>query len=102
MIVQTAPNGAPHFVIPMAEHTAFAGALARAFGNDAFEPVAPREEMLYVIDHHDAGWADYDARRRGARRPDCRTTSSKPRSPTSSRHRSARRRSTPSATPTAG
>jgi hypothetical protein len=62
MIVQTAPNGAPRFVIPMVEHTAFAGALARAFGNDDFEPVAPREEMLYVIDHHDAGWTEYDAR----------------------------------------
>jgi hypothetical protein len=62
MIVQSAPEGASRFVIPMAEHTAFAGALARAFGNDVFEPVAPRDEMLYVIDHHDAGWVDYDAR----------------------------------------
>jgi hypothetical protein len=62
MIVQSARDGAPHFVIPMAEHTAFAGALARAFGNEAFEPVSPREEMLHVIDNHDAGWADYDAR----------------------------------------
>ncbi len=60
MIVQTAPAGEPRFVIKMAEHTAFAGALARAFGNDRFEPVSPREEMLYVIDHHDQGWFDVD------------------------------------------
>lgn len=60
MIVQTAPAGAPRFVIKMAEHTAFAGALARAFGNDRFEPVSPREEMLYVIEHHDHGWFDFD------------------------------------------
>jgi hypothetical protein len=61
MIVQTAPTGEPQFVITMSEHTAFAGAMARAFGNDAFEPVSPREEMLYVIDHHDQGWAKFDA-----------------------------------------
>ena len=60
MIVQTAPAGEPRFVIKMAEHTAFAGALARAFGNDRFAPVSPREEMLYVIDHHDHGWFDFD------------------------------------------
>jgi len=60
MIVQTAPDGAPRFVIRMTEHTAFAGALARAFGNDAFEPVSPRDEMLYVIDHHDQGWVEFD------------------------------------------
>ncbi|HUT51666.1 MAG TPA: DUF3891 family protein [Alphaproteobacteria bacterium] len=61
MIVQTAPAGEPQFVIKMTEHTAFAGAMARIFGNDTFEPVSPREEMLYVIDHHDQGWAEFDA-----------------------------------------
>ncbi|MDH3235477.1 MAG: DUF3891 family protein [Alphaproteobacteria bacterium] len=61
MIVQSAPAGEPHFVIKMTEHTAFAGAMARIFGNDVFEPVSPREEMLYVIDHHDQGWAEFDA-----------------------------------------
>ena len=55
MIVQTAPEGAPRFIITMAEHTSFAGQLARVFGNDRFEPVEPREEMLYLIDHHDHG-----------------------------------------------
>ncbi|MBM3504520.1 MAG: DUF3891 family protein [Alphaproteobacteria bacterium] len=61
MIVQSAAAGQPHFVITMAQHTAFAGAMARAFGNDNFEPIAPRDLVLYVIDHHDAGWAPIDA-----------------------------------------
>ena len=60
MIVQSAREGEPHFVITMAEHTNFAGQLARAFGNDAFEAVEPRDVMLYIIDNHDAGWADLD------------------------------------------
>lgn len=60
MIVQSAPDGAPHFVLKMAEHTAFAAELAQAFGNAEFEPVTPREEMLYVITHHDRGWAQFD------------------------------------------
>ena len=62
MIIQTAPAGEPQFVISMAEHTSLAGRFARAFGNAAFEPVEPREEVLYIVDHHDAGWADVDAK----------------------------------------
>ncbi len=61
MIVQSAPEGAEHFVITMEEHTAFAGKLASAFGNDRFEPVAPRSQVMYVIWHHDAGWRELDA-----------------------------------------
>ena len=33
MMTQTAPDGDPHFVITMAEHTEMCGQLARAFGN---------------------------------------------------------------------
>ena len=61
MIVQSAPPEEPRFVITMAQHMTFAGQLARAFGNDDFEPVEPREAVLYIVDHHDAGWADLDA-----------------------------------------
>ena len=60
MIVQSAPDGEPRLVITMAEHTALAGQAARAFGNDHFEPVSPADEMLYIIDNHDAGWAKLD------------------------------------------
>jgi len=61
MIIQTAPAGAPHLAITMDEHTALAGQSARAFGNAQFEPVEPRELMLYVISQHDKGWAEFDA-----------------------------------------
>lgn len=61
MIVQNAPAGEPHFVITMAQHTAFADAMARAFGNDRFEPLSPRDDMLFVVGHHDAGWTPVDA-----------------------------------------
>jgi hypothetical protein len=60
MITQTAPVGEPHFVMTMAEHMEMCGQMARAFGTDAFEPIAPYDEMLYVVDNHDRGWEEYD------------------------------------------
>lgn len=65
MIVQPPAGGAAdaaHFVIAMHQHTAFAGSLAADFGNDAFAGLEPAEPMQYIVDHHDAGWADLDAR----------------------------------------
>ena len=65
MIVQPPAGGpadAPHFVIAMHQHTAFAGSLAASFGNDDFAGLEPAEPMQYIVDHHDAGWADLDAR----------------------------------------
>jgi hypothetical protein len=69
MIVQSAPDGEPRLVITMAEHTALAGQVARAFGNDRFGAVTPADEMFYIIDNHDAGWAELD----GAAATDDRT-----------------------------
>lgn len=60
MIVQTAIDGAPHFVIRMIDHGAFAGRMARAFGNDAFEAIEPAELVLWAIDNHDRGWTQFD------------------------------------------
>ena len=60
MIVQSAWDGDPHFVITMSEHTALAGQFARAFGNDLFRAVEPRDEMIYLVDHHDHGWGHLD------------------------------------------
>jgi len=60
MIIQTAPAGAPRLAVMMYEHTALCGQFARAFGNDAFEPLAPLDLMVYVIAHHDAGWTEFD------------------------------------------
>jgi hypothetical protein len=59
MIVQTAPEGAPRFVIRMAEHTALSDLLADAFGNDDFEAVND-PAARFIIANHDAGWADLD------------------------------------------
>src|SRR5215469_4829162 len=60
MIIQTAPAGQPRLAIMMYEHTALCGQFARAFGNDAFEPLAPLDLMVYVVAHHDAGWTEFD------------------------------------------
>jgi len=60
MMVQTAPEGEPHFVSTMREHLEFCGRLGRAFGNDRFERLDPFEEVIYVVDNHDRGWDDYD------------------------------------------
>jgi hypothetical protein len=44
----------------MHEHTALSGQFARAFGNERFAPIEPANPMVYVISHHDAGWAAFD------------------------------------------
>ncbi len=61
MIVQSAHEGAKHFIITMDQHTEFAARFAEHFGNEQFEPVEPRALMLRVIRHHDAGWQELDA-----------------------------------------
>ena len=64
MIIQApAKQGAAQarFMMRMIEHTTLAGRFARVFGNSQFEPVQPREVMLYMIDNHDRGWMDFDA-----------------------------------------
>jgi hypothetical protein len=60
MIIQTAPAGTPRLAVMMHEHTALCGQFARAFGNHQFEPLSPLDPMIYVIEHHDAGWAEFD------------------------------------------
>jgi Protein of unknown function (DUF3891) len=60
MIIQTAPAGTPRSAVMMHEHTALSAQFARAFGNQAFEPLAPFDLMVYVVGHHDAGWAQFD------------------------------------------
>ena len=59
MIVQTAPEGAPRFVIRMSEHTALSDQFAEAFGNSDFEAVSD-PAARFIIANHDAGWADLD------------------------------------------
>jgi uncharacterized protein DUF3891 len=61
MISQTAPEGEPHFVLTMAEHTEMCGQMARAFGNERFEPPSPFNEVVYIVENHDRGWDPYDS-----------------------------------------
>jgi uncharacterized protein DUF3891 len=60
MIIQTAPAGEPRLAVMMYEHTALSGQFARAFGNERFEPADPLELVIYIVSHHDAGWAEFD------------------------------------------
>jgi Protein of unknown function (DUF3891) len=60
MIIQTAPAGAPRLAVMMHEHTALCAQFARAFGNAQFQSLSPLDLMIYVIGHHDAGWAEFD------------------------------------------
>jgi hypothetical protein len=61
MMTQTAPEGEPHFVLTMLDHTEMCGQMARAFGNDRFERPDPFDELVYVVENHDRGWDAYDA-----------------------------------------
>jgi hypothetical protein len=60
MIVQSARDNRTHFVMTMDQHTSFAAQLAECFGNEQFEPINPRDQMLHVVRHHDAGWQRLD------------------------------------------
>jgi Protein of unknown function (DUF3891) len=60
MIIQTAPASTPPLAVMMHEHTALSAQFARAFGNQAFESLVPFDLMVYVVGHHDAGWAKFD------------------------------------------
>jgi hypothetical protein len=59
MIIQTSTTGR-YFAIKMDEHTDLAAQFARAFGNDVFESVEPRDIMLDIIANHDKGWVGFD------------------------------------------
>ena len=64
MIVQTSSDGRSHFVIQQIDHARTCGDLAEAFGNDRFQSLMPKDLMVYVITHHDQGWANVDQKRR--------------------------------------
>ncbi len=57
---QTAPIDAARFVQRNVEHTALSVQLAAAFGNSDFAPLQPREDMLFLVEHHDHGWQSLD------------------------------------------
>jgi Protein of unknown function (DUF3891) len=60
MIIQSVERGSPHFVIRQVDHARMCGQMARAFGNDRFAPLEPRELMEFVAENHDEGWRPFD------------------------------------------
>ena len=57
---KSAPSEAPRFVQRNVEHTVLAAQLAAQFGNAEFASLEPRDEMLYLVAHHDHGWQGLD------------------------------------------
>ncbi|MBP2302760.1 DUF3891 family protein [Azospirillum picis] len=47
--------------IPQPSHAWLAGQLLRAWGNDAFDPPSPREEVCLGAELHDIGWLSWEA-----------------------------------------
>ncbi len=61
MIIQTAEQGSPHFVIEQKDHARMSGQFARAFGNADFNAPTPKDLVVYIVEHHDEGWEAIDA-----------------------------------------
>jgi hypothetical protein len=60
MIVQSAPEGSPRFVITQVDHARACGDMAQYFGNKTFAAPMPYHEMVYMVAHHDEGWQHLD------------------------------------------
>jgi hypothetical protein len=74
MIIQTAPAGQNRLAIMMYEHTALSHQFARAFGNDKFQAPEPLDLLCYIVEHHDAGWLEFDRDPITDPKTDCHTT----------------------------
>lgn len=61
MIIQTTPEGKPHFVIEQVDHCRMSGQLAENFGNAEFNTPVPHDLLTYIVAHHDEGWKSVDA-----------------------------------------
>ena len=66
MLVRAEPDGV--LTIGQASHAWLSGQLARAWGNERFEPPEPREEVCLAAEQHDIGMSEWDLapRRDGA------------------------------------
>ena len=58
MLVRPDPHGL--LVIGHASHAWLSGQLARAWGNDRFDPPSPREEVCLAAEQHDVGMSEWD------------------------------------------
>src|SRR3954470_1620563 len=54
------PGDDSALAIGQLSHSWLAGQLARAWGNDAFGAVEPREDVVLGASQHDIGWARFD------------------------------------------
>ncbi|HRE47774.1 MAG TPA: DUF3891 family protein [Aggregatilineales bacterium] len=60
MIVQSAAEGDPHFVIMQVDHARACGEFVGQFGNATFATPEPLDLLTYVVAHHDEGWREVD------------------------------------------
>lgn len=60
MLVQTAPDGEPRFVMTMSDHLNLCAQFAQAIGNDAFAKIDSAGPSMFAIANHDRGWDEYD------------------------------------------
>jgi hypothetical protein len=63
MIIQSAKESTPHFVIEQVDHCRMSGQLAENFGNANFSSPVPHDLLTYIVAHHDEGWESVDALR---------------------------------------
>lgn len=49
------------FLINQDDHAALSGAIMNYWGNEAFEPPDPPDEVLFAIAEHDNGWREWDS-----------------------------------------
>jgi hypothetical protein len=47
-------------LISQIEHARLAGKLAEHWGANGFAPLAPRDELLWAVYHHDDGWREWE------------------------------------------
>lgn len=53
--------GRPTIAVPQPAHAWISGQLARAWGNQRFGDVSPREAMFLTAEQHDIGWLPWEA-----------------------------------------
>lgn len=49
------------FLINQHDHGALSGQIMNYWGNEAFEPPDPRDEVLFAVTEHDNGWREWDS-----------------------------------------
>lgn len=61
-VIRRPYNDEGWILITQMDHAALSGALMAQWGNAAFAPPAPKDEVLLAISEHDNGWEEWEAR----------------------------------------